>query len=132
MFRVAFDRHDVDGLRLVRVDLDREAEVGGQVAADFVPRLAGVVAAHDVPVLLHEQHSRARPVHRDAVDAVADLRSRVGNIERMQPAIDRLPCFPASSVRNAPADEIAMKMRSGLSGSRRIVCRHIPPAPGGQ
>src|ERR1700682_6449652 len=38
--------------------------------------------------------------------------------------------LPASSVLNAPAAEMAMKMRSGLLGSRMIVCRHMPPAPG--
>ena len=62
----------------MRVDFDREAEIGRQIAADLVPGFAGVVAAHDVPVLLHEQHVRARRVHGDAVDAVADLRVRVG------------------------------------------------------
>src|SRR5262249_17864331 len=82
---------DVDGLRLVRVDLDREAEVGRQVAADLVPGLAGVVAAHDVPVLLHEQDVGARPVHGDAVNAVADLGVRVGDVVRTQPPVDRLP-----------------------------------------
>ena len=64
-----------------------EAEVGGQVAADLVPRVAGVVAAHHVPVLLHEQHVRARRVHRDAVDAVADLGIRVGNVLRCSPRL---------------------------------------------
>src|SRR5437868_15035477 len=38
--------------------------------------------------------------------------------------------LPPSSVRNAPAAEIAIKIRLGLLGSRMIVCRHIPPAPG--
>src|ERR1700740_1654982 len=37
---------------------------------------------------------------------------------------------PASSLRNAPAAEIATKIRRGLLGSRTIVCRHMPPAPG--
>src|SRR5487761_2114350 len=37
---------------------------------------------------------------------------------------------PPSSVRKAPAAEMAMKMRRGLEGSMRIVCRHMPPAPG--
>ena len=39
---------------------------------------------------------------------------------------------PPSSVRKAPAAEMAMKMRSGLLGSSRMVCRHMPPAPGCQ
>src|SRR6058998_3410663 len=38
--------------------------------------------------------------------------------------------LPPSSVRKAPAAEIAMNMRLGSLGSSRIVCRHIPPAPG--
>ena len=37
---------------------------------------------------------------------------------------------PPSSVRNAPAAEIATKMRCGSCGSKTIVCRHMPPAPG--
>src|ERR1700733_4428636 len=40
--------------------------------------------------------------------------------------------LPASSVRNAPAAEIAIHILCGLLGSRIIVCRHIPPAPGCQ
>ncbi len=39
---------------------------------------------------------------------------------------------PPSSLRKAPAAEMATKMRSGLLGSSRMVCRHIPPAPGCQ
>src|SRR5438034_7878213 len=38
--------------------------------------------------------------------------------------------LPASSVRKAPAAEIAMYIRPGVFGSSKIVCRHIPPAPG--
>ena len=37
---------------------------------------------------------------------------------------------PPSSVRNEPAAEMATNIRSGSLGSSRIVCRHIPPAPG--
>ena len=40
--------------------------------------------------------------------------------------------WPASSVRNTPAAEIAMKIRSGLPGSRTMVCSAMPPAPGCQ
>src|SRR5271156_6670945 len=39
---------------------------------------------------------------------------------------------PPSSVRKAPAAEMAINIRAGSLGSRRIVCRHIPPAPGCQ
>src|SRR6185437_11048638 len=40
--------------------------------------------------------------------------------------------LPPSSVRNAPAAEMAIKIRSGLLGSKRMVWRHRPPAPGCQ
>src|ERR1700738_1223938 len=40
--------------------------------------------------------------------------------------------LPASSVRNAPAAEMAMDLRVWFLGSIRIVCRHMPPAPGVQ
>ena len=36
MFGVALDRDDVDGVRLVGVNVDRKAEIGRQIAADFV------------------------------------------------------------------------------------------------
>ena len=56
MLGVALDGHDVDGVGLVRMDVDGEAEVGRQVPADLDPGLAAVVAAHHVPVLLHVEH----------------------------------------------------------------------------
>ena len=78
MFRVALDRNDVDGFRLVRMNADREAEVGRQVAADLVPRIAAIIAAHHIPMLLHEQHVWTRRVHGDVVNAVTDLGLGVG------------------------------------------------------
>src|ERR1017187_1213258 len=38
--------------------------------------------------------------------------------------------LPASSVRKAPAAEMAMYIRSRSLGSWIMVCRHMPPAPG--
>ncbi len=95
MLRVALDGNDVDRVRLVRAHGDREPEVGRQVPADLVPRVAGVVAAHDVPVLLHEQHARPRRVHREAVDAVADLGPALGDARGVQAAVHRSPRLPA-------------------------------------
>src|SRR3954469_11346542 len=46
------------------------------------------------------------------------------------PRLIGVQLWPASSDRNAPAAEIAMKMRFGLLGSRMIVWSPIPPAPG--
>ena len=73
------------------MNIDHEAEVGRQVAADLVPGVAGVVAAHDIPVLLHEQYVRARRVHGNVVYTVADLCFRFRQEVRLQAAIDRLP-----------------------------------------
>src|SRR4029077_5759915 len=75
----------------VRVDVDYEAEIGGQVAADFVPAVAGVVAAHDVPVFLHEQCVGLRWMHGDVVNAVADFGVGVGNVLREEALVDWLP-----------------------------------------
>jgi hypothetical protein len=55
MLGIAFDGDDVDGLGFVGVNVDDEAEIGGEVPADFTPRVAGVVGSHDVPVFLHEE-----------------------------------------------------------------------------
>ena len=58
VLRVAEDRHDIDGLGLVCVNGDRETEIGRQIAAHLRPRLASVVAATNVPMLLHEDRVR--------------------------------------------------------------------------
>jgi hypothetical protein len=40
----------------MRVHIDHEAEIGRQIAAHFMPGIAGIIAAHHVPMLLHEEH----------------------------------------------------------------------------
>src|SRR2546422_5820475 len=50
----------------------------------------------------------------------------------LSPRLIGFHVVPASSVRNAPADEIATNIRLGSFGSSMIVCRHRPPAPGCQ
>jgi hypothetical protein len=54
-------------------------------------QFAGVVAAHHVPVLLHEEHVGPGWVHGDAVHAVADLGVGSGIVVGVQAAVDRLP-----------------------------------------
>ena len=54
MLGVILYRYDVNRLRLVRMDVDRESKITWQVVADFLPQIAGIVRAHHVPVLLHE------------------------------------------------------------------------------
>ena len=53
------------------------------------------------------------------------------NSER-RPPVAMLHESPPSSVRKAPAAEIATNIRRVSAGSMRMVCRHIPPAPGCQ
>ena len=88
---------DAPGHYLVEavVNVDGKAEIGGQVAADLVPGVAGVVRAHHVPVLLHEQSVRAVRVECEPVDAVADLLFRIGNFARDEATVDRRPRHPA-------------------------------------
>src|SRR5256885_8763506 len=43
---VTLDRDDVNCFGLMRVDVDDEAEVGRQVSADLLPRVAAVVRPH--------------------------------------------------------------------------------------
>src|SRR5205814_2088453 len=69
------------------------AEISGQVAADFAPEIARVVAAHDVPMLLHEESIGLRRVHGDVVDAVADFGVGIGNVLRDEAFVDGLPGF---------------------------------------
>jgi hypothetical protein len=59
VFAIALDRDHVNGFGLVRMDIDHEAKVSGQISADLVPRIAGIVAAHHVPMLLHEENAWA-------------------------------------------------------------------------
>ena len=62
------------------MNIDHKAKISGQIAADLIPGIAGVVAAHHIPMLLHEQHIGARGVQRQAVHAVADFRFLVRDI----------------------------------------------------
>src|SRR5207237_5938327 len=47
-----------------------------------------------------------------------------------RPLLIGFQVLPPSSVRKAPAAEMAIHIRLGLLGSRMMVCRHMPPAPG--
>src|ERR1700730_15731522 len=99
---VAFDRDDVDRLGLVRVDVDRESEVRREVPTDFAPRVARVVGAHDIPVLLHEEHVRTGWVHRDAMHAMTDLGIRVRDALRPQAVVDRPPTLAGAVAPEGP------------------------------
>src|SRR5579872_6354904 len=95
MLGVALDGHDVDRLRPVRMDVDDEAEISGQIAADLAPAVAGVVAAHHVPVFLHKEHTGPPRTHGDVMDTVPDLGILVWEKLRAQPLVDRFPGLAA-------------------------------------
>src|SRR5437660_1286872 len=80
VFSIALDGHDVDGFRFVGVDVDHETEVGRQIATDFFPGITRVVAAHHVPVFLHEEDVRIRGMHGNVMNAVADFGGWFGNV----------------------------------------------------
>jgi len=68
---------------------------------------AGVVGAQDIQLFLHEQHVRARWVHGDAMYAMAIPRPGRKFVGGLQPAVHGFHVLPPSSVRSAPAAEMA-------------------------
>ena len=129
---VALDRHDVDRLGLVGVDVDREAEVGRQVAADLAPRVAGVVAAHHVPVLLHEQRRSAATGASRCGGRSGRLRRRDRECLRLEPAVDRLPrraaVVGAKRAGGGDGDEHPRRRSSDRAGSCAGTTRRRPAA----
>src|SRR5258708_30162894 len=90
---IAGDWDNVNRLRLVRVDVNGETKIVWQVSTDLGPVVAGIVRAHDVPVLLHEPYARSLRIHVDVVNAVADLGVLIRDVLRLQAAGDRLTCL---------------------------------------
>src|SRR6185312_6334360 len=88
---VTLDGDNVNGFRLVRVHVNHESEVGGQITADFFPVIATVVRAHDVPMLLHEERVGTLRMHSDVMDTVSDLGVLIGDVLRAQTFVDGLP-----------------------------------------
>src|SRR5262249_9754977 len=69
------------GVGLARVDDQREAEVRGKLAPDVAPRVAGVVASVDAPVVLQEERARPARAEPHLVDALPELRRLVAGRE---------------------------------------------------
>ena len=128
------------------MDVDRKAEVRWEIVAHLPPRIAAMVAAHDVPMLLHEEHVGSRRMQGDMVHAVADLGFRIGDALRAQALIDRSSettphlqprrraCRPRSArVRGArrariPTDA-ASRRTTDACRERLRRQRHCQPAP---
>ena len=80
-------RHDVNGVRIVRVYNDRKSEVGRQAGGDGSPGVTVIVAAENsdarpifpAPVVLHVKPAGSVRVSRDLVDALTELGIRVGD-----------------------------------------------------
>jgi len=129
---VGLDGDDVDGLGLVGVDVDGEAEVCGEIAADLVPGVAGVVGAHDVPVLLHVERGGAAGVHGDVVDAVADLGGGVGDVCGAEALVDGAPGLAAvvgaesSGSRDGDDDALGVGGREDDGVETHAACSGCP------
>ena len=136
MLGIALDGNDENSFRLVGVNVDGKSEVGGQVAAHLMPGVAAIVAAHHVPMLLHEENVGARPMHGDAMNAVADFGGGIGKELGFQAAVDGPPGLPAivgaKGARGGDGDEHAVGigliendgMQAHAAGSR------LPARPG--
>src|SRR5690606_12209508 len=119
MFGVAFYGDDVYRFRFVGMYIDDKSKVGGKVAADLAPGFTGIIAAHDVPMLLHEQDVGVGSVEGDAVNAVPHVSVWIGNVFRLQSAVDRLPGLSAivgaEGARRRDCDEYAL----GIGGVQK-------------
>src|SRR5438477_13017495 len=101
MLGIALDRDDINCVRLVRMNVDGKSKIAWQVAAHFAPRVAGVIAAHDVPMLLHEEGIATRWEHGNPMNTVHDFRIRVRYVLRLQAEANGTPgrLFIDSTVR---------------------------------
>src|SRR5436189_4871132 len=94
MLGIAFDRDDINRLRLMRVHLDGKTEIRWEITTYFVPHLTRIIGAHHVPMFLHEENARSRSVHGNPMDTMADVRLRVGDfVGGLKTAINRPPCL---------------------------------------
>jgi len=91
----------------VGVHVDHEAKVSGQVAANLLPGVASVVAAHDIHCFcMKSTFARERCMH--VVNAMADLRIRVGIVLGMKSLVDGPPGSCHHRRSEGPAAEMAM------------------------
>src|SRR2546421_9858427 len=68
---VRFNWNDVNGISIVRIDLHRETKIGWQTLADVLPRITGVVAAINAPVMLQEHAIGIRRMAHNLVHALS-------------------------------------------------------------
>jgi hypothetical protein len=110
--------------------VDGEAEVGRQVTADLVPGLpASSLRITSQCFCMYSTDGRDGCIARRCTQWPTSAAGSGIPSER-RPWFTGRQVWPPSSDLNAPAAEIAVKIRPGEDGSRMIVCRHIPPAPG--
>ena len=130
MLGVALDRHDVDGVRLVGMDVMANPKSVGKLP---------LTSCHDSPAsslrmtsqcfCMKSTFGRAGCIAMRWTQWPTSA-SGSGMYCDCRPRLIGRQVLPPSSVRNTPAAEMAMKIRPGSLGSSRIVCRPIPPAPG--
>src|SRR5438309_8840798 len=91
MLGIALDRHDINCVRLMRMNVDGKSKIAWQVAAHFMPRVAGIIAAHHVPVLLHEKRIGTRWMHGNPMNTMPYFRLRVRDVLGMQAMVNGTP-----------------------------------------
>ena len=132
MFRVTFDRYDVNGLRLVRVHFDREPEISRQTSAHFGPRVAGIVVR-----MTSQCFCMKSTLGRDGCIAMRCTQCPTSAADSGFPRT-AVPDRSAATFDRRPPCEMRPPPRwrrrcdPDCPDPTTIVCRPSPPAPGCQ
>ena len=89
---VACDRYDVDGIRLVRMGIDCESEVGRQVPAHLCQVSTPSSLRITFQCFLREQHIGTLGMQGELMHAVSNEAIRVRDVVRLKPDIGGIPC----------------------------------------
>src|SRR6185436_9624452 len=89
--------NDIDGVGVVRIHFHRKAEIRWQSFSDVLPRVTGVVASIDAPMMLKEHAIWIRRMAHNFVHALAPLGILlIGRQEfRADPFVARFPALSA-------------------------------------
>ncbi len=132
MLRIAFYGDDIDGLRLVGVHVDAKPKSLGKSPLTSCQESPPSSLRMTSQCFCMKSTSGRDGCTGDLVDAVARLRrqGRGYTPPDRRPLLAGRQIWPASSLRNTPAAEMATTILAGSPGPRMIVCRQRPPAPG--
>ena len=72
--RLIQSESEIDRVGIVRIHFEGEAEIRRQTLADVIPRVTGIVAAIDTPMMLQKHSIGIRRVTHDLMHALAPFR----------------------------------------------------------